>query len=395
MDIERKRKLILLSYQLHSKKIKLIKFLTETDAEILSVLNIYFNRDGLRYCDGELNSIVSEVIDGNDVLTKIHLRINNASFRQLVMLYPRKRSGWSEEIEIIVTLFWLACGTSYRVVGATFNMPRSTVCDDAHRNLKFIVDLRDQIICLPNEENIVTVGEQFANKARSPAFLKAAGAIDCSHIRIKCPPGRGDEYINRKLFYSLQLQAVCDAEMKFIDVMTGYPGSVHDQRVLRNSNIYINSTYPPQSFFLIGDSGYQLSLNPVPIIIPFKASTRRPLTHQQRQFNAALSRARIVIEQAFGIMKTRWRTIFLKALELSIEYCALVIIACCVLHNICIDNNDLINIIDPEFYNDGEEPRLDENISNGQNAILFRDISHRRYFFKQLAPMPCFKLLEK
>lgn len=33
------------------------------------------------------------------------------------------------------------------------------------------------------------------------------------------------------------MQAVCDEDKKFINIMVGYPGSVHDSRVLQNSNL--------------------------------------------------------------------------------------------------------------------------------------------------------------
>lgn len=53
------------------------------------------------------------------------------------------------------------------------------------------------------------------------------------------PPRHGkDEYINRKGNYSLHMQGICDENSRFIDIFVGYPGSVHDARVLQNSDIY-------------------------------------------------------------------------------------------------------------------------------------------------------------
>lgn len=61
-----------------------------------------------------------------------------------------------------------------------------------------------------------------------------------TYIRTNCPPALHDQYIDRKLDYAIQMQAVCDHEGKFIDIFIGYPGSVHDQRVISNSPIYLN-----------------------------------------------------------------------------------------------------------------------------------------------------------
>jgi hypothetical protein len=52
------------------------------------------------------------------------------------------------------------------------------------------------------------------------------GAIDGCHIPIKAPRENDSEYINRKCFHSLQLQAVCDDNLMFLDVYCGWPGSV-------------------------------------------------------------------------------------------------------------------------------------------------------------------------
>ena len=53
-------------------------------------------------------------------------------------------------------------------------------------------------------------------------------------------------------------------------------------------------------------------------------------------FNTAHSRARLVVECAFGILKTRWRNIFNRDLELSIENSNKTIFAAVVLHNKCV-----------------------------------------------------------
>ncbi|KAJ4946082.1 hypothetical protein JOQ06_023757 [Pogonophryne albipinna] len=123
------------------------------------------------------------------------------------------------------------------------------------------------------------------------------------------PPGPlGQDYLNRKLFPPIQLQAVCDGKGFFV----GYPGSVHDTRVLKNSAIYKQALYPPSGFFLLGDGGYPCMEVPVAIITPY----REPLQGRvQSRFNQHHARARSIVERAFGMMKTRWRLLFFKALE--------------------------------------------------------------------------------
>lgn len=56
-------------------------------------------------------------------------------------------------------------------------------------------------------------------------------------------------YMNRKLFPSMQLQAICDTKGRFLDVLVGYPGSAHDSRIVKNSSIYTGSFDSPEGTF--------------------------------------------------------------------------------------------------------------------------------------------------
>ena len=58
----------------------------------------------------------------------------------------------------------------------------------------------------------------------------------------------------------------------------------------------------------------------------------RGLTTEQRIYNYRLSRARRVVENAFGILANRFR-IFQTAINLAMYKVDTVVLACCVLHN--------------------------------------------------------------
>lgn len=63
------------------------------------------------------------------------------------------------------------------------------------------------------------------------------------------------------------------------------------------------------------------------------------LAQQQKKFNHYLSVNRVVIERAFGLLKGRFRRLlYLDTTE--IETAVDVIMTCCILHNICLLNND-------------------------------------------------------
>lgn len=57
------------------------------------------------------------------------------------------------------------------------------------------------------------------------------------------------------------LQAVCDADLLFIDCFASYPGSVGEYRVFRNSDLYRDIqrdvlAFFPNGEFIVGDKIY-------------------------------------------------------------------------------------------------------------------------------------------
>ena len=69
-------------------------------------------------------------------------------------------------------------------------------------------------------------------------FPQCVGAIDGSHIPIASPQEYPADYYNRKGWHSIVLQGVVDHEYRFWNVNVGWPGRVHDARVLSNSTLF-------------------------------------------------------------------------------------------------------------------------------------------------------------
>ncbi|XP_036327735.1 protein ALP1-like [Rhagoletis pomonella] len=316
------------------------------------------------------SKILSSIMNGDNKTTKMHLRLSSASFRKIVTHIPKKRHGWSVEYEVICFLYWMACGCSYRVVAGFLGISRFTARNVIHKTLKEIIAMRGLIRHGTAEEN-ERVADKFCQKTKSNAFRNFVGAIDGTHIRIKCPVNKHDEYINHKRFYSIQAQAVVDSDYKFTDVFIGYPGSVHDTRVFVNSPLYARGDYPPRGQFLFGDKGYPCQTFPVAVITPFK----EPLTSNQARFNVAHSRGRIVVEAAFGILKNRWRNIFNRDLELKIENCIKTVFAAFILHNICIlaDDFDLSSLATENETINIESVQSARNISDSEDGLRVRN----------------------
>ena len=132
-----------------------------------------------------------------------------------------------------------------------------------------------KVINFPTPEEMEQVGVGFAWLAGHNVFRRAAGAIDGCHIRI-VPPKMPQKkcYINRKLFPSLVLQGICDANSKFLDIYVGQPGTVHDALVMRRSPFFKQALCPPAGWFLLGDGGYPCLERPVALTTPYRKPLR-------------------------------------------------------------------------------------------------------------------------
>ena len=119
-----------------------------------------------------------------------------------------------------------------------------------------------------DEEDVTLAIRRMKSIAGLPNVI---GAIDGSHVQIKAPKTCHEDYFNRKQNYSINLQGTVDGTGMFIDVSTGWPGSMHDARVLRLSSLYSKATdgeilsEPEKSIegiavrpLLLGDSAYPL-----------------------------------------------------------------------------------------------------------------------------------------
>lgn len=212
----------------------------------------------------------------------------------------------------------------------------------------------------------------FLQKAPYFVFLLGViGAVDGSHIPIKAPAENSASYINRKNFHSILLQGICDHEYKFIDCYAGEAGSIHDACMFRRS--YVGQNLNNLEFnggHLLADSAYPLGNR---ILVPYRDNGR--LTDIQTNFNRKHSKCRAVIEQAFALLKGRFRR--LKLLEtVKLELISLFVVAACILHNVCQNQEEPDGLV---MENELEEEQLmnveaenDRHFDN-QLAVAKRD----------------------
>ncbi|XP_050056224.1 putative nuclease HARBI1 [Aphis gossypii] len=81
---------------------------------------------------------------------------------------------------------------------------------------------------------------------RNTGFPGVVGCIDCTHVAITPPStnlnlneNQHPEYIyvNRKGYHSINVQLICDSNLKILNVNALFPGSTHDTHVWNNSKV--------------------------------------------------------------------------------------------------------------------------------------------------------------
>ena len=249
---------------------------------------------------------------------------------------------------VAIALWKLATNGEYRTIAHLFGVSRSSVCLIVKDVCQAIVKLLQmKYITIPTGERVKTIVDGFESKW---GFPQCVGAIDGSHIPIASPQEHPADYYNRKGWHSIILQAVVDHELRFWNINVGWPGRVHDARVFSNSVLFQKA----QAGTLLPNLSRSLSGIDVPLVIlgdpayPLLPWLMKPyvqhsnLSNQNKAFNYRLSRARMVIENAFGRLKGRWRCL-LKRNDITTEDIPTVITACCVLHNICEVHKDEFN----------------------------------------------------
>ncbi|XP_044596711.1 putative nuclease HARBI1, partial [Cotesia glomerata] len=97
-----------------------------------------------------------------------------------------------------------------------------------------LVEIAPNFIVWPDNEKFAEIANEFEVTSGFPNVI---GAIDGTHINIPAPHEHPECYVNRKGHHSIQLQAISDAQCRFIHCYAGNVGSVHDARVFRLSEV--------------------------------------------------------------------------------------------------------------------------------------------------------------
>ena len=175
---------------------------------------------------------------------------------------------------------------------------------------------------------------------------------------------------------------VCDFDILFTFVVTGWSGSTHNTRIFLDTLITYkeNFPHPPQDNYYLVDSGFP---NRKECLTPYKGQRYHVLEWQHGRhpvrlkevFNYHHASLRNVIERSFGVLKMNWR-ILLQIPSFPPRKESQIIVACMALHNFIREtdiNDEHFIIIYVEDSSD-EDPSENSSLTTDDiDMCAFRD----------------------
>ena len=222
-------------------------------------------------------------------------------------------------------------------------------------------------------------------------FPHCIGAIDGKHITIKSPKNSGSLYYNYKNQFSIVLLALVDDDYNFTYIDVGSYGSHSDGGIFGKSALQAaieeNKLDLPENSVIVGDEAFPLKEY---LMKPYPRRVNQCI--KEKVFNYRLCRARRIVENAFGILATRFR-IFSRVIDLEPEKVVKIIKATCAMHNwirktassnhgLTVDHEDVDNsrFIDGSWRSDTPSQGM-VNLASTREKNFNAGARRRRYAF--------------
>ncbi|XP_061595266.1 putative nuclease HARBI1 [Cololabis saira] len=136
-------------------------------------------------------------------------------------------------LQVLTTLGFLATGSYQCELADRSGISQSALSRAMLAVWDGIIRMFGRYIRFPcGAADLANIKTQFAAIAGFPNVI---GVIDCTHIAIKAPSVDEFALVNCKNFHSIYVQIICDAQMRFTNVVARWPGSTHDSFILTNS----------------------------------------------------------------------------------------------------------------------------------------------------------------
>ncbi|KAL8509589.1 hypothetical protein ACS0TY_016713 [Phlomoides rotata] len=238
------------------------------------------------------------LVTASDEDCRDQLRMDRGSFQKLCYLVRsigglKSSRNVSVEEKVAIFLSILSHHTKNRFVKFQFKRSGQTVSKHFNHVLNCILRMHCNFLvqAQPIDED--------SSDARWGPFQGCLSALDGTYIDVHIPTTDKGRYRNRKGQVTVNVLGVCDINMLFVYVLTGWEGSAADSCVLRDAIHRTIGLHVPRGNYYLCDNGYP---NCEGFLTPYKGvryhlsewSSRQPQTYEE-YFNMKHTRARNVI----------------------------------------------------------------------------------------------------
>ncbi|XP_036320426.1 uncharacterized protein LOC118734932 [Rhagoletis pomonella] len=259
-----------------------------------------------------------------------------SSFEVHRLLKNRRKRQNEDYLEYLYSL--MEIGESFISLNYQSRLSTSFICRTIPEVCEAIYGkLKESFLQVPsNALEWELISKDFAIKWQFPNCL---GALDGKHINFRVSRTQGAFYHNYKGTNSIILLALVDAHCRFLFVDVGTNGRANDAGVLQRSplkQILENEESLPRDsavgrrrnlpYVVVADDAFPLQRH-IMKHYPYHTNNKK-----KQIYNLRLSRARHVVEHAFGILCNRFR-VFLTTMNVKVETVEKITLACIVLHN--------------------------------------------------------------
>ncbi|KAJ0487311.1 putative harbinger transposase-derived nuclease domain-containing protein [Helianthus annuus] len=247
-----------------------------------------------------------------------------------------------------VALRRLGSGDSLSTVGTSLNLHQTTVAGLTKRFVDALVEKTHSHIYWPSTElEMEDVKSKFEKIGGLP---NCCGAIGTTHIlmrllNVECST---NAWCDRENNQSMVLSAIVDPTLRFRDISGGWPGSLTDEYIFKESaflelckdGVRLNGKQRQLSEgneiheYIVGNSGFPLLKW---MLTPYQGDQ---LGDYEMKFNEMLFKTQMVTNEAFVKLKENWKILKGELWRPDKNRLPLIITACCILHNILIDMED-------------------------------------------------------
>lgn len=243
--------------------------------------------------------------------------------------------------QVAVSLRRLGSGESLGIIGDSFGLTHSNVAQITWRFVEAMEKRALHHLRWPDDDSDM---ERIKSKFEKLSGLpNCCGAIDVTHILMNLRASDPTIKLCRdhEKNHSMVLQAIVGPDMRFLDIVTGWPGKMNESLIFQNSSFYrlcreekrLNGKIGE---YIIGDSSYPL----LPFLItPYEG---RELSESRIEFNKRHHAVALVAQRALKRLKENWGIIHGVMWRPDRHKLPRIILVCCLLHNITLDLEDVV-----------------------------------------------------